>query len=182
MVLTQDIVKEFFDYDPEIGDLIWRKRDRRWFKTVGSFKIWNKRFLGTVARYFHKSSGYVCVKVIGRKYEAHRLIFLREYGHFPIEVDHINHIRTDNRLGNLREVTNRINGMNRSLNKKNLSGFTGVSWNSRSSRWYALPQLNGIHHYLGAFIDINEAAKTVQDFYSTNGFHPNHGKKVSDIS
>lgn len=51
--------------------------------------------------------------------------------------DHINRIRTDNRLSNLRWVNNSENSRNREIQKNNMTGVTGVSWNKYTERWIA---------------------------------------------
>ena len=77
-------------------------------------------------------------------------------GH-KLVIDHINNIKTDNRLENLQVVTNR---KNTSKDKKGFtSEYTGVCWNKRDSKWYASIRINGKIKHLGVFADELEAAE-----------------------
>lgn len=68
---------------------------------------------GTLTRDDRKNSegsfdkdGYLIIKVKGKRFKAHRIVWLLNYGEMPKkEIDHINRIRTDNRIENLREAT-----------------------------------------------------------------------------
>ena len=54
--------------------------------------------------------GYLIIKIKGRAVKAHRLAWLMFYGVSPLkEIDHINHVRNDNRISNLREVDRCLN-------------------------------------------------------------------------
>lgn len=68
--------------------------------------------------------GYLMLKIKGKKYLAHRLAWFLCYGYFPkSELDHINRIRTDNRIENLREATR----MEQIINSKHpINKETGV--------------------------------------------------------
>lgn len=81
--------------------------------------------------------GYMTVKYKGKKYALHRLVWALWYGEFPNQdIDHINGHRSDNRIANLRAVTNQQNCQNRRKpTKKNKSGFLGVA--QEGSRWRA---------------------------------------------
>jgi hypothetical protein len=108
--LTQDIVRELLDYDPEMGALTWKRRDRRWFSSDGIWKSWNSQHAGKLAFTAYDTSGYLSGLILGRAYKAHRIIFLWVTGRWPDpEVDHDNHIRDDNRWVNLLEKTHRRN-------------------------------------------------------------------------
>jgi hypothetical protein len=74
-------------------------------------------------------------------------------------VDHINNIRTDNRVENLRFATHRENNMNSSKPKNNTSGNKGVHWHKRDKVWYAKIQINGKKLHLGNFETKEEAVK-----------------------
>lgn len=106
---------ELFRYDYETGVLYWRWRvSNRVPKTLEA---------GTQ----RKSSGYLYVQVHGRLYPVHRVVMLMCYGFYGegLDVDHINHVRNDNRLFNLRFVTRSENSKNQSLSSKSTTGVTG---------------------------------------------------------
>lgn len=80
-------------------------------------------------------------------------------------IDHINGIRTDNRLENLRIVTHRENGSVcfRKLKNNFTSEFVGVSWQKSSQKWIASISINGKSVYLGLFNNELEASKAYQE-------------------
>lgn len=105
------------------------------------------------------SCGYVRIILNKKSYLAHRLAWLYTYGVFPTyEVDHINGVRADNRLSNLRDVTKLENSRNRTrANKNNRYGLLGVT--PYRNRWMAqLAQGTG-SRYLGLFDTPEEAAQ-----------------------
>lgn len=59
------------------------------------------------------SEGYVVTMIKGTQYSVHGLIWKWHHGTDPSMIDHINRDRSDNRIENLREVTNRKNQWNR---------------------------------------------------------------------
>jgi hypothetical protein len=97
--------------------------------------------------------GYVQVGYRGKMYKAHRLIWVIMHNEFPNgQIDHINGVRHDNRACNLRVVTrqqNAHNKQNRAINNK--SGYTGVCWNKKVSKWQASISVNRVNIYLGIF-------------------------------
>lgn len=137
-MITQERLKELFDYDPETGNLIWNI-DR------GSNKM-----RGKIAGYIH-SSGYQHVRTGEGQFRAHRLIWIYHYGKEPKEhIDHINGNRSDNRIENLREATRSENMQNRKKAHKNNSvGLIGVQKSGK--KWKAAIRLNTIPIYLGTF-------------------------------
>ena len=115
----------------------------------------------------HPMGGYLgcflCANGVERTYRVHQLIAMAFLNHTPagnsLVVDHINNIKTDNRLENLQIVTNRHNV---SKSSKGTSDHTGVSWQSRDKRWKAAIGINGKSIYLGYFTDESEAALAYQ--------------------
>ena len=111
-----------YRYDEETGKLINRK--------------WNREYPGVI----DKSSGYVRVNVFFRgerfKLWKHRLVFFLVRRRFPKEIDHINGIKTDNRIENLREVNRSENELNKPRRwKKNAdSGLPGIHKKGRVFR------------------------------------------------
>lgn len=173
--LTQEIVRELLHYDPETGLLYWKERDRKWFKRELDFKSWNSRYKGKSVDGIVKHSGYMKVYIFNKAYFSHRIIWLLFYGDFPKDqLDHINGIKHDNRIENLREVTNLENCKNQKLQKNNKSGYKGVSWCKREKRWVANIRLNGILTFLGYFDTPELAFRKYADVASTNGFTERH--------
>lgn len=63
--------------------------------------------------------GYLIIKVKGKQFKAHHIVWLLVYGDFPNqEIDHINRNKTDNRIENLR-LSNR---KQQNFNSKNHLG------------------------------------------------------------
>lgn len=177
-LLTQEIVKEFLNYDPDTGVLTWRERDQKWFKTYRSFCSWNAKHSGKLAGSVHKGSrgkSYVCVKINGDVYKAHRLIWLHVTGETPDEIDHLNGDGTDNRLCNLRNVSRLDNGVNKRLASNNTSGVTGVSWNTSAGKWQSSIKVKQRQIYLGNFDNLFDAACARKSSENYHNFHKNHG-------
>lgn len=85
--------------------------------------------------------------------------------------DHINLNGLDNRRLNLRPATHKQNLENTRLHRHNTSGFKGVSWVNKSSKWQATIKHNGKHIYLGVFDKIEDAVtarKAAEDKYFTH--------------
>ena len=85
-----------------------------------------------------KSNGYISRWIGGKKVGEHRVIWEQHNGPIPkgMQIDHINGIRNDNRIENLRLVTNQQNSFNQLKAK-------GFYWDKMKSKWRASIQLNG---------------------------------------
>jgi len=89
---------------------------------------------------------------------AHRLIWMYHYGYYPENgIDHINRNKTDNRIENLREVSQSCNVRNSGNYKTNTSNVKGVYFFKTDQMWMARIRLADKHHYLGESKDFNEA-------------------------
>ena len=172
-------VSKCIEYDPETGSMTWIKREP---KTRGD-KIWNTRFAGKECG--GDSRGYRRIFFCSETGEkasirAHRLAWFMYYGVMPtMQIDHINQNKADNRISNLREVTNSENQRNIKLPSTNKSGVIGVYWHSIGKKWCAQVKVNDVQHYLGMYSDIKEAEKVVKEFRSQHGFTENHGRKAA---
>ncbi len=95
------------------------------------------------------------VELLGKDYNAHRLAWLYMYGVWPEKlVDHINGRRDDNRIGNLRELSNTENQQNRRRAARHSStGLIGVSQGRREGTFRAHITLNRERQFLGHFSD-----------------------------
>lgn len=144
--LTQKRLKEVVRYNKQTGLFYWK---------VSTGKA--KR--GEVAGHTD-SKGYTKVSIDGVKYFAHRLAWFYVYGTWPTQnIDHKDLCRNNNRLSNLRDVGQSINGLNGPLRRNNSSGYTGVSYDARRRTWVAY--VHRAHHkkHLGAYKNLAEAVE-----------------------
>lgn len=143
-----------------------------WKVNKGTAKV------GEEAGYINEDTGYIDVGFDYKRYQAHRIIWEMHYGPIPegMEIDHIWHDKLDNRIENLRLVTPIENSRNKSKNKNNISGVTGVSWNKRDNKWNVYIGVNGKNKYLGSFSDFNQAVDIRKQAELKYQFHKNHGK------
>ncbi len=82
------------------------------------------------------SSGYRRVMIDRTEYSAHRLAWFYVHKKWPgEEIDHINRIKNDNRICNLREATHSINMLNREKRAKKSSGVEGIWWRKSRNSW-----------------------------------------------
>jgi hypothetical protein len=97
------------------------------------------------------------ISVDRHKILVHRLAWMYVYGKWPRnDIDHINGNPLDNRIENLRDVTELGNNQNlRRPKKGNISGFLGVAPNH--SRWLAKITVSGKQIYLGTYNTPEEA-------------------------
>ena len=126
-----------------------------WWKVPTATQIKVGRQFGTYDRY-----GYRRGALKGKIYQEHKLIWLYYYGEWPtLQVDHLNGIRDDNRVENLRIVTNQENQFNRKSVKGSSSKYKGVSWYKPYGKWLVNYTLNRKKYFVGYFEDEVEAAK-----------------------
>lgn len=141
-MLTQERLKELLEYDPETGvfvRLVARTNARE----------------GSIAGSTH-SQGYLTVWIDGKHHKCHRLAWLYVHGRWPASmIDHINGVKTDNRIANLREATRSENIQNRSTAYSNnkSSGVLGVYWHEQAGKWQAKITTNGRSRSLGLYHD-----------------------------
>ena len=156
---TEELIRTSLKYDPETGELFWRrrhedtflstdKRSKSWIASSWNAKHAGKPAFSTIGRH-----GYRRGK-IGNHYDfAHRIAFFLQMGRFPKEcIDHINGDRLDNRWCNLREVTRSQNQMNKGPYGK-VPQYIGVSWDKSKNRYVAYVRFNGKRIYIGRSTD-----------------------------
>jgi len=155
------ILKKWFKY--EKGQLIRLTRPA------------NCVHIGDVAGWI-RGDGYAHIKIKSRNYKAHRLIFLLHHGYLPEFIDHINGMRSDNRIENLRDATKSENCRNSQISKNNKSGFNGVGWMKALSKYRADISSGGKKIYLGVHAKLSDAVKARIDAEEKYGYHVNHGR------
>lgn len=164
IMVNQAVLKEYFSYDKDTGILTWIKKPSK------------KIVLNSRAGSLNKL-GYRTVYFMGKSYQEHRLIWEWYYGYTPIEqIDHINHIRDDNRIDNLREVSIAENARNRTRRDSRVDE-AGIWWCKRRKRYIAEIKFNGKKVYQKSFTDIEQAIKERKAKSLELGFHENHGNK-----
>lgn len=139
-------LKENLKCYPEDGELWWScySDSRRFDKPVGSlggdgYSEFNFAYDGKPYRY-----------------KAHIVIWAIVNGEWPKgEIDHINRVRSDNRISNLRLCSSKENSYNKSGRGK--SKYRGVHWHSYYGNWVARIQKDGVGYFLGTFKDEYEA-------------------------
>lgn len=173
---------EFYRYaeslvncDLETGVVTWKPRE----VTGRLSKTWNTMYAGKVCGSVSKD-GYrtTCVTYNSKllSVQVHKLLWFIAYNKLPeCQIDHINQVRTDNRISNLREVTSAENNQNRRITSNNASGVVGVSWNKEKRRWVARVTFNGEVFRVGSYKDIGDAEIAVKAFRKEKGFTDLHG-------
>ena len=161
--INQEQLKELLHYDPETGVFKWKN-------TLGS-----RAKAGDVAGTLN-GNGYIYIKIRQKLYRAHRLVWLYTHGKFPENhIDHINGLRDDNRIINLRAVTQTENNRNQFIPTNNTSGHIGVGWDTEKNRWKV--QIARVSY--GRFKSKGDAVAKAKKVYKELGFHENHGKRVT---
>lgn len=108
------------------------------------------------------STGYIRIRVDNRLYYAHRLAWLYEFGEVPsLYVDHINGVKSDNRIQNLRLADNSQNMHNRMATKASKTGYKGVFITPSTGKYIAKIKINGKPKSLGTY----ETAELAFDAY-----------------
>lgn len=142
--LTAEDVRGLFDYDPTTGALI--NRVKRSTSNIGD------------RAGFLNGQGYRLIKIWGKKYSAPRVIWLHVTGRWPVkEIDHINLVRDDDRIVNLREADRSQNCANKGVFfKKNSLGYRGLK--KKGARFEVVLCIRGVEKYIGVYHDIQVAA------------------------
>lgn len=142
--ITFEDASKAFSYDPESGEIVWLVKPNK-NHPVG-------RKAGT------NCNGYLVVRRNGQNIYCHRLAWLLHYGKHPdAHIDHINGNKSDNRIYNLRCVTNATNHENvRKARSHNSTGVLGVT--KQGNRYVARIGVKGKYIHLGSFGNTDDAS------------------------
>lgn len=182
--LTFAEISKILKYEPDTGKFYWLPRSADMFPSDTAFsggaetraKNWNSRYAGKEAFTSFHNRGYIQACVLRHRLLAHRVAWLLGTGDWPKDqIDHINGDRSDNRIGNLREVSNAENARNMSISVRNKSGVPGVFFDARRNKWVANIGENSRTKHLGSFDDFELAVEAREKAKAEKGFHPNHG-------
>lgn len=140
-----DYLRSILSYDEEIGLIFWKINKN------------SRARKGAVAGCL-ALDGYWQIRIDSATHRAHRIAWALHYGKFPeLLVDHINGVRHDNRISNLRLCDHYGNSRNKGVSKRSKSGVKGVYWNKQLGKWHAQIEACGLQRHLGFFTDIEEA-------------------------
>ena len=149
---SQARLRELFDYEHGHGRLTWK------------IQLGTRGTVGSVAGYLQSKTGYWVIRADGRSYQAHRLTWIWHNGDIPKGklVDHVNGVKTDNRIENLRPADDYLNGTNKEcvVNKK--SGLP-VGVQAKGDRFQARIKVDGKNKYLGTRSTPEEAGQLYLD-------------------
>ena len=144
-MLTQFELKTLLNYDGISGEFTW-KNDRGRLAKKG-------QKAGCISQ-----NGYIVIKIKSKAYKAHRLAWLYVYGEFPTkDIDHINGDKSDNRINNLRDVSERYNCYNRTSRQDTKSKIKNVTWHKRQQKWNVTISHEGKVKHIGSFDDLELA-------------------------
>lgn len=173
-MITKELLNDLFNYCAITGNLIWRRPTAPRVRAGDAVLSLN-------------SNGYVQCGLFGKKYLVHRLIWVMHFGSIPdsLVIDHIDCIKTNNRLENLRLASVRENTQNSKGKVRSTSAFKGVRFESsekrrRSKPWTAQICVDGIPFRLGAFSAETEAAEAYMKA-STEAFGEFHHNTTAEI-
>ena len=162
VLLSPDVIRQLLEYDPETGKLYLAPRDLDWFTSDARLSqeakrnSWNARHAGREAGCPDKD-GYIRLSLMYQRIPAHRAVWAIHHGEWPKGViDHIDGNRVNNRIANLRDVTNAENLRNRHRVRSN-SGVLGVSFCQRAQKYLASISVSGKPRHIGLFVDLEDA-------------------------
>lgn len=174
------------DYDSETGIFLWKAMPESFFETKNAWSSWNSRFSGKEAGK-KRPDGYVSVRM---KYEGkshsnllHRIAYKMCYWKDPDGfVDHINGVRSDNRICNIRVVTRSENQRNQQRRSNNTSGVMGVNWSKHANAWLVRITYDGKQKNLGYYKEFEEAVRVRLQAEKEHSYHQNHGRVIEQTT
>ncbi|WP_414611849.1 HNH endonuclease signature motif containing protein [Stenotrophomonas muris] len=151
--ITAQDVRDKYDYNPDTGVFVFRAGKKA----------------GMVCGAVHPD-GYLLIAVKNKCQRAHRMAWLYVHGEHPAgEIDHINGVRGDNRIANLRVTDRRGNMQNQHGPKKNSRcSSVGVSYRPKTGQYVARIQTVEGRLYLGCFrneLDASNAYQAAKKIY-----------------
>lgn len=138
--VTRERLLELLDYNPDTGVFVWR--------TYRGGKIRQGSIAGAYDTY-----GYRQILIDKHTYRAHRLAWLYVYGVWPERaIDHINGVRDDNRIANLRDVCLVTNRQNQAA-----AEGAGARFHKRIGKWQSSITSKGQYFHIGYFASREDA-------------------------
>ena len=160
--ITIEFLRNRFSYNPITGVVSY---------AVNVGRADKKRFVGDEAGRVTQE-GYREIKINGKHYRCHRIAWAIHYGEWPKnQIDHINGVKLDNSIANLRDVPQAINMQNQfRAHKRNSSGssIVGVTKNKNSNKFVVSGYVDGSPVYVGGFSNLDSAELASIEFREKN--------------
>lgn len=160
--ISVEVLRDIISYDAQLGLLVWKARSADYFSdraTPNQVATWNTKFAGQECGRIEKH-GYRIVGIFHKTFKAHRVAWALHYGSWPKGIiDHINGVKGDNRIENLRLASPAQNSRNRAPQARARSGYKGVSFHRASNKWEVRIMVDGKRKCLGTFSCRHEAAR-----------------------
>lgn len=182
-----ETLHELLRADLDAGFLFWKPRGIEWFQSskcpARTAARWNGRLAGRRAFAGKDGEGYLHGTLLHRCVLTHRVIWAMGHGEWPDPgqiVDHINGIRDDNRLSNLRLVSPALSRRNVKRHKNNTSGHVGVRKLPKNGKWEAyigVGKRTRLH--LGTFDSFEDAVAAREVAAQQHGYTDRHGSEAS---
>jgi hypothetical protein len=163
-MITQQELHDVLEYNKDTGNFVW--------KVTVNYNSIKGSIAGT-----SDNLGYIAIKIKGKRYLAHRLVWIYVYGTLPNSVlDHVNGIPYDNRLDNLRLATASENCRNCKTRIDNTTGIKNVGWSKAYEKYVVRVKINNKSKHIGYFENIEDANKAaIEAREKYHGEFANHG-------
>ncbi len=142
---------DLIDYNPETGRLYWGRCFMAGKHT---------RIKGQPVTMRSDSDGYLTFRALGKVYKASYVIWEKYHGTKVPDgmiIDHIDGMKWNNKIDNLRIATLSQNQQNAFIRVDNTTGVKCVSYDKKINRYKVRIWANGVRHYLGVYKTLSEA-------------------------
>lgn len=143
----------YYTYDKDKGKLYF------------NFPITKGKYKRKIGDEAGSGTPYLNVYIENKVYKVHRIIYFLETGEQPVEIDHKDKDKLNNKFNNLRDGTDGVNARNKNPSSANKSGYKGSFWREKQKKWISQAQFKGKIYSIGAYDTNEEAAEAYDGYY-----------------